>query len=312
LVIILAMTMVAVLAPASMAGKGGAQGPPDGGGDDPGNLFSVSVGLFDAHEPRAPYMWEGADDPGFPFHWISKAGDTIVVRVVIDPSPAASGTEVTLCDTMGIFSDCGTPLTMTLADAPMIVDSAPHTVLETELDEVVDKRGNVSGSFTFTLTVAGGGSTETVVTEVPWYSDVPCVPNEDGSYTIDGLCIWEPRQFGVWDIEIVEAFGRTGKSNRLPGVTVRDHVPGNWCLLPDANYFAGHVEWGFLDGWSADGLTRTVYLPTGNLAGEHPGVCLKEGAADRNTMGVGNPDSFYVATNARLIFTWVGPHPPQG
>jgi hypothetical protein len=301
------MAMVAALAPAGLAGKGGQPGPPsDGGGG--GGPFSVSVELFDAHEPRLPYMWEPSTleeypDPGFPFHWVSQEGDVIVVRLIVEPSDSASSTTISVCDSHEIFAACSSALIETIDGPAGVVDSAPYSV--TDLFGTVDKRGNFSGSFTFTVTIEEvGGETLSVTTEVPWTPDDDCVRNPDGSYTIDGVCIWTPSQLGMWDIRIVEAYGRTGNSRRLPSLTVRDHVPGNWCLVPDGGYFAPQQEeWGFLDGWSPDGTTRTVYLPTGEVPGEHPGVCLKEGAGGRNTMGVGDSRSFYVATNAKVTFT---------
>jgi len=79
-------------------------------------------------------------------------------------------------------------------------------------------------------------------------------------------------------------------------VTLRDHVPGNWCTT-DGSGGGAYVRWHPRDA-TRDPLTLDVFLPNaedtlggGILLGD--GVCYGGGAGGA-TMQDGSPDSFYL------------------
>jgi hypothetical protein len=82
-------------------------------------------------------------------------------------------------------------------------------------------------------------------------------------------------------------------------VSVRDHVPGNWCVLEDGSGGVTSERWRPNDG----PLALDVYLPDEN-GPRGSGVCLAGGAGGE-FFPVGNPDSFYlyVGVDAKVTAT---------
>jgi hypothetical protein len=123
------------------------------------------------------------------------------------------------------------------------------------------------------------------------------------------ICIWTPTTRGIWEVSMVPSVSRPTNVT----VTMRDHVPGNWCTLPnnDPDALLEDVG-GIIKGrWKPGGpaLTGQVYLPgTAPLARFTPvdpipwwmwitdGTCLSGGAGG-DFFQVGNPESFYLWTS---------------
>lgn len=105
---------------------------------------------------------------------------------------------------------------------------------------------------------------------------------------LDGAaCIWTPDSTGQWTVTV-----QPGSKPHNTLVTVRDHVPGNWCVLPDGS---GGV---FSDRWRpSDGpIELPVYLPA-------DGKCLGNGAGGESIEPVGNPTSFYLVAKGMVTVT---------
>jgi len=122
-----------------------------------------------------------------------------------------------------------------------------------------------------------------------------------------GVCIWTPPQTGVWKITLAPTPPNNPKRNFTASVSVRDHVPGNWCSL------AVDGSWGFGERWrdGDDPIDGEVYLPgVENFLelGLGDGVCLAGGAGG-DYFAVGNPDSFYLRTNGDVTVRWDRPLP---
>jgi len=118
-----------------------------------------------------------------------------------------------------------------------------------------------------------------------------CNPgNTDGSGvfdTDDGICIWKPAP-GDWTISVVPDSNRSTRVR----ITVRDHVPGNWCPQ------------GITERWRPgdDPVETTVIIPP--VPDEWAGgkVCPIGGAAGE-FYDVGTPSSFYLDTKGEVTVT---------
>ncbi len=130
--------------------------------------------------------------------------------------------------------------------------------------------------------------------------------------TVSDICIWtlppngKLTKTGVWEITLYPVIPEKPKRNFTASVSVRDHVPGNWCSL------AVDASWGFGERWPFVGpIVGEVYLP-GNenlpTLGLGDGVCLAGGAGG-DYFAVGNPDSFYLRTNGDVTVQWLGQNP---
>jgi hypothetical protein len=125
----------------------------------------------------------------------------------------------------------------------------------------------------------------------------PCgFTDDDGTVTVDvtdgTACIWHTDQRGAFTISVVPV---DPKSHGM-SVTLRDHVPGNWCT-PDGSGGGAYVRWPSKDD-APKLLTLDVFLPDAEdrLDGGVPlgdGVCYGGGAGGA-TMLDGSPDSFYL------------------
>jgi hypothetical protein len=124
------------------------------------------------------------------------------------------------------------------------------------------------------------------------------------------ICILTPTTKGIWEFTMVPSASRPTNVT----VTMRDHVPGNWCTLPtnDPDALLEDVG-GIIKGrWKpgSPALTGQVYLPGAKplesfdpLPNPIPwwmwitdGTCLSGGAGG-DFFQVGNPESFYLWTS---------------
>lgn len=129
------------------------------------------------------------------------------------------------------------------------------------------------------------------------------------------ICIWTPEVRGIWEVSMLPSL----KKPTNVTVTMRDHVPGNWCTLPnDPDEPLGNVG-GIIKGrWKPESpaLTGEAYLPGAtplerfeDVTGEIPwwmwitdGTCLSGGAGG-DFFQVGNPESFYLWVSVPGVVT---------
>jgi len=122
---------------------------------------------------------------------------------------------------------------------------------------------------------------------------------------------------GVWQITLTPT-APANKPNRPIGasVSVRDGVPGNWCTLAigTSSTFGGRWKAGDADIVGSVYLPGDENLPTKLGDEDYPtlgldeGMCLGGGAGG-NYFKVGNPKSFYLATNGTVAVEWKGETP---
>jgi hypothetical protein len=141
---------------------------------------------------------------------------------------------------------------------------------------------------TVTATAPSETRQATATVEVDKYELCP-EPDGDGVFSTDAsVCIWKPGP-GNWTISVVPDSTR---STRVM-ITVRDHVPGNWCPQ------------GITAKWrpGGDPVETTVSIPEWDpdtWAGES--ICPIGGAAGA-FYNVGTPSSFYLDTTGNVIIT---------
>jgi hypothetical protein len=106
-------------------------------------------------------------------------------------------------------------------------------------------------------------------------------------------CIWRPTTSGIWKVPVTPS--ATRPVNVL--VTVRDHVPGNWCVLPDGSGGALRDRW----RPNEPPVEILVYFPG-------DGVCISGGAGG-DFFPIGNPESFYLVADGAVTVTPCGGDP---
>ncbi len=131
------------------------------------------------------------------------------------------------------------------------------------------------------------------------------------------ICIWTPDVRGIWEVSMLPSLEKPTNVT----VTMRDHVPGNWCTLPGEPDPDASLEdvGGIIKGrWkpNSPALTGKVYLPGaaplgsfGSIPDPIPwwmwitdGTCLSGGAGG-DFFQVGNPDSFYLWVSVPGVVT---------
>jgi hypothetical protein len=252
LVVVLALAMIWALALPGVAKKAGNPGKGDKA------PFTVQVDLVDStHE--------------YPFYWVNAVGDEFRFRVTVDGATA--------------------PLVSWTIDG---VDGGP---LSGSDDVYVEHAATSDTDILATFTVTDGQATvETAVTVdvavEPDCEDVGLEKNEDGtSYSgyLNVPCRWSPtdhnRDFlpGYWDVTLTPDTGVKG--NPSWGSTLRDHVPGNWCVEQLEDGSLGHQPWGRGKGE----ITGVFYLPV-------DGYCLGGGAGGE-MMAVGSTSDFFLVAD---------------
>ncbi len=184
-----------------------------------------------------------------------------------------------------------------LEDEAMTVTDTLETLIETvppgvsatfERSYVLKDTDMETETLTNTVTATASGETwqATATVEVDEYE--LCDEDGDGSFSTDAsVCIWKPGH-GDWKISVVPDSTRPTRVM----ITVRDHVPGNWCPQ------------GITDRWrlGGDPVETTVNIP--EVPGEWVGgsVCPVGGAAGA-FYDVGTPDSFYLDTMGEVTVT---------
>lgn len=171
------------------------------------------------------------------------------------------------------------------------------------------------GTATVTYYYASEGGGGTVAAE----TDAFVMPYDDCGFTIGSpavatrtdseICIWTPHERGVWVVSMLPNVSRPTNVT----LTMRDHVPGNWCTLPSDPDAPLDDVGGIIKGrWkpSSPALTGEVYLPgAAPLGSPEPipdpipwwmwitdGTCLSGGAGG-DFFQVGNSESFYLWTS---------------
>jgi hypothetical protein len=227
--------------------------------------------------------------------WVHEAGDVIVYAVNVQNKTRATPITVT------VSTDFGDEEVAKLVEGGT---TEVVVVKRTVLEEEVPAYG-ISEEIVSTVTVAYqlDGMDEPVTidldegTVVERYRSCGFDKRElGGTATVDmtdgTACIWHTDQRGAWTISVLPVDPIVSGMS----VTLRDHVPGNWCT-PDGSGGGAYVRWHPKDD-TRNPLTLDVFLPNesdplggGILLGD--GVCYGGGAGGA-TMQDGNPDSFYL------------------
>ncbi len=210
--------------------------------------------------------------------WAHEVGDTIFYTFEVTND---SGEGVTVTDELTGLDALVEGSTSFERNYSLIADDMPATIGDT---------GNLTN--TVTATWASGKTTAMATVEVISYG--MCEKDGDGSFTTDGVCIWKPGP-GDWTISVMP------DSNRLTRVriTVRDHVPGNWCPQGVGK------KWRPGDG----PVQTTVTIPAlpinipGWPSSTDGGPVCPIGGAGGDFFNVGTPSSFYLDTNGDVTVT---------
>jgi hypothetical protein len=221
------------------------------------------------------------------------AGDVIVYSVYVENKTRTTTIEVTV--STDFVADPMDLVVLDVAGGTTEVVVFERTVLESEVppfgtsDEIV---GTVTVAYEMDGPVSIDLEEGTVVER---YDDCG-IPPDGGEATVDmsdgRACIWHTDQRGAFTISVLPVDRKVSGMS----VTLRDHVPGNWCT-PDGSGGGAYVHWHPKDA-TRDPLTLDVFLPNADdtLDGGDPlgdGVCYGGGAGGA-TMQDGSADSFYL------------------
>lgn len=209
--------------------------------------------------------------------WIAAVGDKVNYRVTVTNNGApATITGVTDSLNTGLAcvpeGGCANPLAtggtfVYESQSPYVVDEGTYL-----LDELLNTVTMQAAGYPALIT-----STETLIGHYP-----DCADNLTGGYYDPAdypnyrVCRWLPSEPGFWRITLTP----DGDGPLSVMLTLRDHVPGNWCVTPDGE--GGVVQ---IKKWRTGPVELLVYLPDN-------GVCL-EGGAGGEFFGDGNPSHFY-------------------
>ena len=201
-----------------------------------------------------------------------EAGDTIYYTFVV--TNGLDEDEVTVTDELG-----------TLNEMVPAGDSATFA----ERSYVLDDSDMETEALTNTVTATARSETRQAMATVEVDKYELCdEPDGDGVFSTDAsVCIWKPGP-GNWTISVVPDSAR---STRVM-ITVRDHVPGNWCPP------------GITDRWRPgdDPVKTTVNIPPVPDEWAGGSVCPIGGAAGE-FFNVGTPSSFYLDTTGNVTVT---------
>jgi len=229
---------------------------------------------------------EPIDDnhPGRWLPWIAGIGDRVYYRVTVtNNGPSATITNVT--DSLGTGLACvsaeGCPNPLATGGVYVYESQSPYTV-GPEYDNLDELENKVTVQ-------AEGNRALTAMAEmnVGHYPD--CADNLGGGhydpadYPNYHVCRWTPGKLGFWRITLTP----DGPGPLSVMLTLRDHVPGNWCVMPDQE--GGPSEEGGvvqIRKWRTGTVVLVVYLPAN-------GVCLKGGHGGE-LFGDGNASHFYL------------------
>jgi hypothetical protein len=236
-----------------------------------------------------------------PFYWVDGVGDLVGYRVTVtnagDVVPTVSDSESrdTRLYLDSDLSDPGKGQYVFLSLSPYEVTTDDYGTIEDPGEELINE---------VTVTAGGTKKTVSIATEIHQFAacnaEFSLVQRRD--YV---MCRWTPDEPGFWSITVTP---KPLPSSLSFGITLRDHVPGNWCVVPDEAD-------GFVEGTGhasvrrpAEPIELHVYLPV-------DGLCL-EGGMGGDFMGVGNSADFYMMVSASgaasglIEWAWCNPAPP--
>jgi len=241
--------------------------------------------------------------------WIAGVGDKVNYRVTVTNN-AAPVTITNVTDSLNIGTDplntglaCvsadGCPNPLATGGAYVYESQSPYTVGPEYYN--LDELENV-------VTVQAENQALTVIAEmnVGHYPDCGYDPEggpadnlSGGHYDPDDypayhVCRWLPSQPGLWRITLTP----DGPGPLSVMLTLRDHVPGNWCVTPDGE--GGIVQ---IRRWRTGPVELLVYLPAN-------GVCL-EGGHGGELFGDGNASHFYLMFSVAGMLEAEFVSPPQ-
>jgi len=223
--------------------------------------------------------------------WVAAVGDKVNYRVTVTnngPPVKIESVTDTLPDTdLVCVPEGGCAGALGSGNSYVYQSLAPHEVTSDEYyaqDELVN-----------VVAVQALGRALVVVTSemnIGHYDDCPDFDGghfDPADYPTYPFCRWSPPEPGLWSIK----FTPDGSGPLTVSMTLRDHVPGNWCVTPDGE--GGHVQ---VNKWRSGEVELLVYLPDGYLPLDHPyaGVCL-EGGAGGELFGDGNAGHYYFFSN---------------
>lgn len=206
--------------------------------------------------------------------WVHEAGDVITYNVNVE-----NRSRTTHIDVVVTFDFDNDTKTLSLEGGETDAATFSRTVAAGDFDS-----DEITGTFTVTY---GTGGDQSVVVETSTVAEKyePCaIASGGGTATVTAgeACIWKPGVPGStsWEISVSPA---ERVKQRSMAVTMRDHVPGNWCTT-DGSHGGASVRWGPQD--DPPDLVLDALLPAN-------GICLGGGAGGAE-MPIGNPDSFYL------------------
>ena len=208
--------------------------------------------------------------------WAQEASDTVIYTVVVRNDSAA---DVVVTSTLS--GDLGT---VAAGETKTFIEDyavAPH----------YEDREPGPDPITLTNTVtaeASGGEVASASVDVDlWYETLPC----DFNAPIPGACIWTPDSPGDWTVAVTPT--ATRPTNVM--ITLRDHIPGNWCAS------------GANEKWRpGQGPVQTTFSIPDWEAGPLGAAVCPIGGAGGDFFGVGTPSSFFLVADGWVTVTKAG------
>jgi hypothetical protein len=246
-----ALLVVGLAAPAS-AKKGGKPGPPSGTG------LEVTVDTGSA-------MWANSVGDQIPFDITvtNTSGEDLDVVVTWDD---------TELETLNLAKDASWSTTY------------QYMVVESDFANAPVSEQSPVTVGTVTATSTGAEVTDSDDAVMTAYPIPPCDVDSDGVVTFGpnseySECSFSAEPDSSWMLTTTLQRMPHGK-NLQPGATVRDGVPGNWCMVGEV-VSNGRV------------VTQEVYFPGANVDGD---IVCEQGGAGGETFPVRNANTFYLAT----------------
>lgn len=210
--------------------------------------------------------------------WAEEPSDTIVYTISV-----TNGTGADVVVSSDLIGELGTVAAGEPATFSSAYSVAPHYA--------PSDRGLEFGDDPVTLThhvtaTAGGEIVATASVDVELHHDIaPC----DFTEVFTRTCIWRPEHHGDWKVTVDPSPVAKRGHNQIR-ITLRDHVPGNWCQ--------GSV----IETWSAKDpvpLETTFSIPDWTEVALGEPVCPGGGALG-DLYNVGTLDSFYLAASGHV------------
>lgn len=212
---------------------------------------------------------------------VHEAGDLIIYSI---SGTNDSGGPIDLTDNLTGFAESGVP---TGTFGPYVREYS----LELDAIEWHDKNG---GSVTNTVTASGPGGLIADASVSAGFWPVEQCDFSTPTTTAWTTCIWKPPYPGDWEVTIDPTpLGRGSANYQL---TLRDHVPGNWCPI------------GLSGRWRVgDDPVSTIFsIPDWNQIPPGDPVC-EIGGNGGDFFKVGTPGSFYLVAIGDVEVRYLGP-----